>query len=262
MAVRAIFPYLGNKRRHIDIIRKYLPQDWKNGTYIEPFVGSGVIFQSLKPSRAILNDSSSYVTSVYECLQNDTDHFLAVLQEIYDSHSPETHSFYRNSLMMETDVFKKAAMYDYLLRTSTYSYVLPPGHGSTFRCTFKNGINKPRITRALWEDMAKCLKSHNTQVKTTDFQFIMQSATKGDFLVLDPPYIASGQKAFSFTKEDNDRFLVQLQLAHKRGVNIMMFNHKNYICSQNIFSQKISIVNNKNGNSKFNNYKETMFLNY
>ncbi len=78
--IKPVIPYLGSKRNHLKLIANNLPPAWNsNGnTYLEPFLGSGIVFQYLKPKNAVVSDMSPFLMCMWECLRENSEVFLNI----------------------------------------------------------------------------------------------------------------------------------------------------------------------------------------
>ncbi len=63
--------YPGGKTKLLNFIDKYLPKSNEIvGNYIEPFVGGGSVFLSVKPQNAILSDLNKELIELYNGIRN------------------------------------------------------------------------------------------------------------------------------------------------------------------------------------------------
>jgi len=75
----------GGKTDELSIIYKYMPDNINN--YIEPFLGGGACFLSLRPesyNRAYINDYSNELISLYEMIRNRNELFRDCLNDIWN----------------------------------------------------------------------------------------------------------------------------------------------------------------------------------
>ena len=80
--MRTIIRRFGNKSKYLKQIKKYLPENYN--TYFEPFVGSGVLFLSFKPSRWILNDLNSDMIGIWNEIKYNPDKIKSYFIEFGD----------------------------------------------------------------------------------------------------------------------------------------------------------------------------------
>lgn len=260
-----IIPYLGNKRNHVETIVNHLPHGWDPATnrYIEPFLGTGVVFQNICPLRAILSDSSPFVMNVHRFLKDDSVKFLERLSDLYAKNSKELYLACQRDILNQ-DPFTQAIMYAYLQRTSLYSFACPRTDLSGFRGCYKSTGKPLRVLVEVWQRMSRALNQGDVNLITGDFEKTMRLAEKGDFLFLDPPYVNTGTKVYNrFAKDDKERLYSAIRAAHDRGVYVMLFNHGDNLSSLNCedFREK-PVVKAGNHRSAFRNYNESMYVNY
>ncbi len=193
--------------------------------YIEPFVGSGSVFFLLTPDNAILSDKNKNLIDVYRAIKKDWERVFERLLEHGSKHSYD-HYYMVRSLVYE-DEFSRAAQFIYLNRTCW---------NGLYRVNKQGQFNVPKGTKDKviletddFERIADCLK--NTILKDSDFEEIIEIASEGDLLFIDPPYIVNhnkngflkyNEKIFSWA--DQLRLSNCVKEAKKRGVKIIMTN--------------------------------------
>lgn len=66
--------WAGGKRQILSRINEYVQDsinDNPDYTYIEPFLGGGAVFFSLKPKKAIINDLNEDLINAYKIIKSD-----------------------------------------------------------------------------------------------------------------------------------------------------------------------------------------------
>lgn len=266
---KPVLPYLGTKRHHLQFIQDNMPVEWSGsanaGTYIEPFLGSGVVFQHINPDRAILSDSSQYVMGLHVCIQKDVDRILWELKVLYDADSPELYKKCKVALMESPDEFKRAAMFAYVQKASLFSFACPRADGTAFRGSYRPYKGKMKLDDEVWKSFARKLGGANISLLQNDFATVMDLSTAGDFMFLDPPYIGgSNTRTYQrFSRLDHERLMRKIQEASARGVYIMLFNHAGMDVSDNseLHASPV-ILPHRRVKSSFENYKEHIYTNY
>jgi DNA adenine methylase len=76
--VRPVLKWVGGKRQLLDEIMPLIP---KFSTYVEPFVGGGAVVFSKQPKKAVLNDFNSELINVYQCIKDNPEDLLSLLEE-------------------------------------------------------------------------------------------------------------------------------------------------------------------------------------
>jgi DNA adenine methylase len=266
-----LFPWVGNKKFYVDFIRNHMPPGWnpKKHRYIEPFLGSGVIFAHLQPKKAILSDISPYLMTIFAAMKGNPDELYKEVAALYKRNSEETHRKVKSDICQTKDGIKRAAMFWYLLKTSLFSFVCPTANGKAITCCYKSTGKPLPMKNALFTYMSKLLQSKEVYILHEDFAPVIRKANKGDFLFLDPPYMnlkRPSRKIYnSFKPEDHERLVEEILNAHARGCNIMMFNHKHPYLENKLVSFKmipVEHISMRKTRSHFATYEEVMFINY
>lgn len=269
----SLFPWVGNKGSHLDIITSNLPPKWDKECkkYIEPFLGSAVVFQSIGPSTAILNDRSEHLMDIYRCMKQNPKRFYQILSKFYSSNSLELHTLCKTEICSTKCIFLRSAMFWYLLRSSLYSFVCARKDGKGFTCCFREstGGRPLKLKENLYWNLADALRRDTVSILNEDFAVVLDMANKGDFLFLDPPYMNNkrpSRKIYDrFSRDDHVRLVDKVLAASKRGVYIMLFNHDHpYLLGRLCDFRRITIdrLSIKRGNNQFQEYQEVLFLNY
>lgn len=67
--MKTFIRWQGNKSKHINKFIQYIPDF--DGTYIEPFVGSGALFLRLQPQKWIINDLNKDLVNVWNTVMKE-----------------------------------------------------------------------------------------------------------------------------------------------------------------------------------------------
>src|SRR5688572_20809299 len=81
-ALRPFIRWAGSKQKLLKHILPLVPKQF--GTYYEPFLGSGAMFLSIRPYRAVLSDRSKELIELYGSLRDNVEaviRFLAPLRQ-------------------------------------------------------------------------------------------------------------------------------------------------------------------------------------
>ncbi len=195
------------------------------GNYIEPFLGSGAVFFTLRPRSAVLSDSNRELVSAYRALQTQykaVERHLATHQE---RHSRSHYYEVRDSIP-ETFA-KRAARFIYLNRTCW---------NGLYRVNLDGRFNVPIGTKSAvlmesddFKSVSEILR--RAQVAHADFQASVAQATSGDVVFCDPPYtVRHNQNGFVkynenlFSWADQIRLRDALRAARDRGARVFITN--------------------------------------
>jgi len=233
-----ISPFLkwaGGKRWLVKSNKFPKPQHFNQ--YIEPFLGSGAVFFSLLPDKAILADINCDLIELYQVIRDD---HIALKRHLEKHQSQHCKEYYYNirSFVPDNNV-ARAARFIYLNRTCW---------NGLYRVNLKGQFNVPIGTRSAilkdTDDFATISKIlGGVEFFATDFEITINMAQEGDFLFVDPPYtvkhnnnnfIKYNEKIFSW--KDQKRLKECLIKAKNRGVQIVITNadHK---CIQELYCE-------------------------
>ncbi|WP_126312752.1 MULTISPECIES: DNA adenine methylase [Delftia] len=232
--------WAGGKRWFVANHQNLLPE--KFNKYIEPFLGSGAVFFSIKPSSALISDLNPELINLYEIIRDEPGALLAKLKEHQRHHSTEY--FYKIRALQTRNKITSAARTLYLNRTCW---------NGLYRVNLEGNFNVPKGTKdnvVLATDDFQRLSEvlHFAEIKSQDFEISIDSAVEGDFIFVDPPYtVAHNNNGFVkynqnlFKWEDQIRLRDALKRAVYRGANILVTNaaHKSVIDIYKDFEQII-----------------------
>lgn len=215
--------WAGGKRwlieRHLSLIPQF------SGRYIEPFLGSGAVFFSLRPKKAILADLNADLIRTYSSIKSDPAEVERLLKLYHEKHT-ETY-YYDVREKRFSDDHAHAAHFIYLNRTCW---------NGLYRVNKLGVFNVPIGTKTSvvlatddFAGIAAGLKS--ATLKVSDFEKTIDLAEAGDLVFADPPYtvkhnnngfVKYNQKIFSW--EDQLRLSQALIRAKKRGAKVLCTN--------------------------------------
>ena len=70
----------GNKLKHLKHILPFIPEF--EGTYIEPFVGTGALFLKITPNKWIINDINKDLMGIWKLVRDDPEFLLDEINKI------------------------------------------------------------------------------------------------------------------------------------------------------------------------------------
>lgn len=167
----------------------------RNGTWYEPFLGSGVVLFNVLPDRAVVNDRNEHIINLYKGIQSGeitgqsvrrfledeaprlseggVNYYYEIRKRFNDSHSPYDLLFLNRSCFNGIMRFNKKG-----------------GFNVPF-CQKPDRFAKAYITKICnqVDYVASVMEGHNWQFVSGDWREIMSLPKKGDCVYLDPPYI-------------------------------------------------------------------------
>jgi DNA adenine methylase len=214
--------WAGGKRWATPLLTSLIPAQF--GRYFEPFLGGGALFFSVAPKEAVLADSNADLIQMYECVRDNHTRIAELVQSWKNSKT----EYYRIRESNPKGRFDKAARFLYLNRTCWNGLyrVNQRGHfnvpyGSTQDRSLLNGDALRRAADAL----------SNVELRTSDFEGVIEGAQAGDVVYLDPPY--TGMHSNNGFVRYNERLFSwddQVRLANKatevaeRGCTVIISN--------------------------------------
>ena len=196
-----------------------------DGQYIEPFLGSGAVYFSLRPTKAILSDANVELINTYQAIKEEPARIACLLREHQRYHSKEYYYKMRN--YKPRCMFRKAARFIYLNRTCW---------NGLYRVNLSGKFNVPIGTKSTvimetddWAAVAGMLEP--AKLFCGDFEKSIEMAREGDLVFADPPYtvkhnlngfIKYNDALFSWS--DQIRLRDALLRAKGRGARVIVTN--------------------------------------
>ena len=195
------FRYAGGKFYARKLILEQLKP---SHSYCEPFAGGGSIFfaQKIPAKFNWLNDFDEALINTYLQIRDNLQELAKYLDGIQAT--KELHTFYKNEYKPKTDT-ERAFRWYYLNRTS-YSGIMKEencywGYGEKYSMQPKNWIPHLRTVSD---------KLQSVKITNIDFEEVIDSASDGSMLFVDPPYYNADQKKFypcNFELKDYSRLM-------------------------------------------------------
>lgn len=221
--VTPFLKWAGGKRWLVDRFPELFPSRYDR--FVEPFLGSGAAFFKFAPKKALLCDINPRLVNAYLAIKEDWRKVARLLREHQRKHSEE-HYYLERSRNRRSN-YTQAAQLIYLNRTCW---------NGLYRVN-RNGIfNVPKGTKTNvvldtddFETVSSLLST--AKIKAQDFETTLNSAKRGDFIFIDPPYtvrhnmngfVKYNEKIFSWN--DQVRLKASIVNAAKSGAKILVTN--------------------------------------
>jgi len=225
--------YPGGKQRLLSYLLPHLPaKDSIRGSFVEPFVGGGAIFFAIAPRRALLADINPVLIDLYRGLRA----YPRRVWEIFKNFPSTKKGYYkiRNS-HDKGDLSFRAARTLYLNRTCFKGMWRENACGQ-FNVGYGGQDRRWVFNQDALIAVSRFLK--RTKLIISDFEEVIESCVKDDFIFLDPPYRPGAKELkhdhyvySKFTYDDHKRLANALEQATKRKVRWAMTtsNHKDIV---------------------------------
>jgi DNA adenine methylase len=216
---RPLLRWAGSKRRLLPVLRASAPKEFER--YIEPFCGSICLFVDLKPKKAVLSDNNPELIHFYRTLRHRPAHIGKLAAAM-----PLTESFYYELRALNPVTLSsndRAARFLYLNRFC---------FNGVYRTNKQGQFNVPRgkhmgALPSVEEitNFGRFIRS--AEFHAADFEELLDIATTGDFVYLDPPYAGAsrdrGEYGINAFKEiDIVRLTDACNRASKRGAKVLL----------------------------------------
>ena len=205
----------GIKTKLVEWITDHASLD-KDGTWIEPFMGSGVVGFNVRPNRAVFSDVNPHVINFYNAIkQGDVTpgvakEFLekegALLQAKGEEHYYEVRERFNkegNSLDM---LFLNRACFNGVMRFNKKGgFNVPFGHKpERFAKAYVT-----KITNQI-KYVSQATSQYDWQFVCSDFRKMISSAKQDDFIYCDPPYAGRHVDYFNSWSENDEQELYDM----------------------------------------------------
>ena len=220
----------GIKTKLVPWIKEVIPKEM-NGTWIEPFMGTGVVAFNVRPNKAILADTNPHLINFYNEIKNDTinpnivkhyleeegdkllkieDYYYEVRQRFNDFHSPLDF------------LFINRAGFNGMIRFNRKG-----GHNVPF-CKKPNRFAKAYVTKIVnqVDNIQKIIQNSDYTFINQNFEQTIAMANKEDIIYCDPPYIDRYVDYYNGWNEDDENNLNKL-LNQFEGKFILSTWHSN-----------------------------------
>jgi DNA adenine methylase len=242
MEISPFLKWAGGKRWLLPHLDDLLPK--KHNRFIEPFLGSAAAFFFIRPKQAILSDTNIDLIECYGAIRDQWRKVEILLAEHQAKHDQEYYYWMRDALFR--DRAKRAAQFIYLNRTCW---------NGLYRVNLNGKFNVPKGTKdavVLRSDNFKRIAQmlRRVTVVCSDFEPIIEQASKDDFVFVDPPYtvkhnlngfIKYNEKLFSWA--DQIRLHECIVRAVNRGARVIVTNadHRSVRKLYSDFPKQVSI---------------------
>lgn len=216
--------WVGGKRQLLTELRCFVPATFD--CYYEPFLGGGALFFDLQPRRSVLADVNRELIDCYRAVR---DHVEELIKALEAHHYDETHYYaVRDADASGASLTERAARTVFLNRTC-FNGLYRVNRGGRFNVPFGR-YTRPNICNP--DNLRACSAAlANADLCVQDFGETCSAARAGDFVYLDPPYVAvSRTAAFTayakggFGPDEQRRLSAVFGQLSDRGVTAVLSN--------------------------------------
>jgi DNA adenine methylase len=205
----------GIKTKLVDWIKDHAILE-KDGTWIEPFMGSGVVGFNVRPNRAIFSDVNPHIINFYNAIKSgEIDSSIAreflekegdLLQKKGEDHYYEVRERFNKKSSSLDMLFLNRACFNGVMRFNRKGeFNVPFGHKPERFA--KAYITK--ITNQI-KYVSQAVSQYNWQFICSDFKTTINAASPSDFIYCDPPYAGRHVDYFNSWSEKEEQELYEI----------------------------------------------------
>ncbi len=229
-----LLKWAGGKRQLRSELTRRLPDRW--GTYFEPFIGGGALLVELANlgllDRAVIGDKNPELVNLYRMVKKDPDGLSRALSDEKFRNDEESFRLLKDEFNTLIGTRRCPAG-----RAALLLYLNKHSFNGLWRVNRKGYYNVPfgrysRLSLPSPQNLQKFSRMlENVTLIHADFELIVRTAKRGDFVYFDPPYHPLSKTArftdyttggFSF--EDQERLAHIYRRLSDRGVQVMLSN--------------------------------------
>ena len=221
----------GIKTKLVPWIKDIIPQDF-SGTWIEPFMGTGVVAFNVAPKNALLCDTNPHLINFYQGIKKGDINpevvrdFLnregAILLEIGEAHYYSIRARFNESHNPLDFLFLSRAGFNGMIRFNKKG-----GFNIPF-CKKPARFAQAYVTKIVnqVDSVSKLLKIKNFEFKCQSFEQTIKRAKIDDIIYCDPPYIGRHADYFNGWNSELEQKLYN-ELKQVKGKFILSTWHHN-----------------------------------
>jgi DNA adenine methylase len=205
--------WVGGKTQLLSEIERFLPKDFKDITYIEPFVGGGAtLFFILNThpeiKRVVISDINKDLIDTYKIVRDKPIELINYLQNIANEYLPLSEEDRKKYFLLKRELYNTKKLGE-LENSALFIFLNKTCFNGLYRVNSKGLLNSsfgdyknPKICdrKTIIED-SKLLQK--VEILNIDFEETIKYVGDNTFFYLDPPYkpISKTAKFTSYTKE-------------------------------------------------------------
>lgn len=231
--VKPFLKWAGGKRYLVPKIKEIWPKAMM-GVYYEPFLGGGAVLLSMQPKKARVNDVNWELINCYEVIRDCVDDLITLLNSFANEERfyYEIRDWDREAGYDSRSRIEKAARIIYLNKTC-YNGLFRVNSQGQFNVPFGKYKDPNIVDTIVLRAVSNYLNGSEVTFSTMDFVDAVASATKGDFLYIDPPYDSehdpasfTGYSINGFGKDQQYRLRSLIEDLNNRGCRFLLSNAK------------------------------------
>lgn len=215
----------GIKTKLVPFIRDKVDRE-DTGTWIEPFVGTGVVAFNMSPKKAILTDKNQYIIALYQGIQNGTITSKTV-REFLEFHGERLECYGAEYYKQMRDEFNDNGdpLYFLFLNRADFNGMIRFNRKGQFNvpfCQKPNRFSKAYITKICNQvaSVSNVMRGKDWRFECCPWQKTFEYASENDYIYLDPPYI--GRDTSYVGEWPEEEAILLADYAHKTSANVCL----------------------------------------
>lgn len=261
---RSFLIWPGGKYRLIDQIKIAIASLPYNGKrFVDPFVGSGILFLNTSYKSYLLCDINADLINVYKSLQEYKHEFIKYSKSFFipENNTKDRYYYLRDMFNASSDVIERSALFLYLNRHG-YNGLIRYNAEGKFNVPFGRHSHPYFPEKEMLFFISKCERAEVT-FKVQDFRETFQEVAIGDVVYCDPPYVPLSDTS-NFTRYSKENFnlkdqqdlLLCARTSSAKGIPVIISNHKTQFVLENYNTKMITVQVRRNISCKERNKVE------
>ena len=202
----------GIKTKLVPWIKSVVPPNFE-GTWIEPFMGTGVVAFNIAPARAVLCDTNPHLINFYTAIKCGEISLVTAKDYLTREGNLLLENGERHYYYVRDRFNKEHAPLDFLfLNRSGFNGMIRfnrKGELNIPFCRKPNRFAQAYVTKIVnqIDTVAKLLQTKNFTFKCQSFERTIGEATDGDIIYCDPPYIDRHVDYYNSWQDSDEREL-------------------------------------------------------
>jgi DNA adenine methylase len=238
----------GIKSKLVPAIAEFIPENF-NGTWIEPFMGTGVVAFNLAPQKALLCDSNPHLIRFYQAIASGEINAV-IVKDFLQTEGEQL------LLKGETHYYAIRERFNQTHQPLDFLFLNRAGFNGMIRFNRKGDFNIPFCRKPQRFAQAYITKivnqvAHITQLiqfkefsfQCQDFTATLNNAQAGDLIYCDPPYIDRHADYYNSWDENHERQLFELLLKTPSRFILSTWHHNDFRSNEyiTVFWNRFSI---------------------
>ena len=236
-------------------ILEAIPNKFAN--YYEPFLGGASVFLNMDfDKKAFINDYTPDLVNVYK--QVETNHSLIVealitLRQEYKVSEDKRKFFFDKRDVYNTATtsdLERAVLFIFINKTC-FNGKMTFRKDKTLGSAFGKHNNPGIFVENNLLEFAQILNNDRVHLTNLDYEKCVESATAGDFIYLDPPYVPDDKSKFNYNyvpgesawkQKDFERLFNCFEQLDKKGCFVMMSNSYSELIRQRFENSSFKVI--------------------